>query len=165
MNHDIPTVFFVVMGIILANYMREKNISFKIVVFIGMIGMAVATRGSICSCTVWQVAVSAVVSVLIQRKPQSEDIKEGIVDEEEESEVPPPPSSSVTIRRSAAARSTAIHIAPRKGEKYHLVKTCTGLRNASEVRTVTLCGTCGKSITGEPAGVVQAEPGSGEGQD
>ena len=151
MNHDIPTVFFVVMGIILANYMREKNISFKIAVFIGMIGMAVATRGSICTCTLWQVATSAMVSGLIQRKSQPDDIKESIVDEEEKCEVPPPPNSSVTIRRSAAAKSTAIHIAPRKGEKYHLVKTCTGLRNASEVRTVTLCGTCGKSITDETA--------------
>ena len=151
MNHDIPTVFFVVMGIILANYMREKNISFKIVVFIGMIGMAVATRGSICTCTLWQVAASAVVSGLIQRKSQPDDIEESIVEEEVECETPPPPQSSVTIRRSAARKSTAIHIAPKRGEKYHLVKTCTGLRNASEVRTVILCGTCGKSITDETA--------------
>ena len=83
----------------------------------------------------------------MQCRSQSDDIEESIVDEEEECEVPPPPNSSVTIRRSAAAKSIAIHIAPKRGEKYHLVKNCTGLSNAKEIRTVTLCGTCGGTST------------------
>ena len=136
---------------------------------------ALISIAMVCPSSVWQIGLVSVVMAFapVAKKeedkmtgPDESDDGEEPVDDVEDTAGPaggadqaPPPTPTSTPATTRRPPPMKIHIAMKKGTRFHLVRGCSGLNGAEVVRDYTPCRICGRAYQVEA--LQRDQPGQG----